>query len=227
MLARGASAQQPTAGNTQEQKGTVSAPSSKPCVVPTVPHPDEALENPVLDEADDEHITNMASHIALEYNHDKLDGGADFDRIRIRWLQAFGPSKRFAAGIELPFLHLNAGMGPSANGFGDMSVEFRAMLQKDEKFEQAAGIELTMPSASTNVLGTGQTVMRLAWGFSTPITSQTLLSGEVGYDNAVATQRSEPGVNFLEPELLLTQAFGKRIAVFVDWDSYEDFHTTD
>jgi hypothetical protein len=60
-------------------------------------------------------------------------------------------------------------------------------------------------------------------GFSAVITSHTLLSGEVGYDKAVATARPEPGVNFLEPELILTQALGKRVAVFVDWDSYEDF----
>ena len=75
VLARGASAQQPTTGNTQEQKGTASTTSSKPPVVPTVPHPDDAIENPVLDEADEEHITNMASHIALKYNHDELDVG--------------------------------------------------------------------------------------------------------------------------------------------------------
>lgn len=78
-----------------------------------------------------------------------------------------------------------------------MNVDFRAMLQQGEKFEQPAGIGLTMPSASASVLGTGQTVMRLAWGFSTPITS-----GEVGYEKAAATQRSELGVNVLQPELI-------------------------
>jgi hypothetical protein len=117
-------------------------------------------------------------------------------------------------------------MEPIVNGFGEMDVEFRAMLGKGEKFEHAAGIELTMPSASSNGLGTGQTVLRLAWGFSAPITSSTLLSGEVGYDKAVGTDRPQPGVHFLEPELILTQALGKRVAVFVDWDSYADFQTT-
>ena len=108
-----------------------------------------------------------------------------------------------------------------------MTVEFRGMLGKGEKFEHVVGIELTMPSASNDLPGTGQTVIRLAWGFSIQITSHTLLTGEVGYNKAVYTQRSEPGVNYIEPELILTQALGKRAGVFFDWDTYDDFNSTE
>jgi len=189
---------------------------------------DDALDNILLEQADEEHITYMDSHVALKYNHDAFEVGSGLDRIRIHWLQAFGPSKRLAAGIEVPLLHLNGGeTKPNASGIGDMSVEFRGMLGKGEKFEHAAGIELTMPSASNDLLGTGQTVIRVAWGFSTQITSHTLLSGEVGYNKAVYTQRSETGVNYIEPELILTQALGKRVGVFLDWDTYDDFNSTE
>ena len=229
LRAGGASAHQPPAGNTQEspQQTAATTSSSKQSVAPTAPNLNDALENPVLDNADEEHITYMDSHLALKYNHDEFEGGSRLDRTRVHWLQAFGPSKRLAAGIEVPFLFFNAGeMEPNANGIGDITVEFRGMLGKGEKFEHVAGIEFTMPSASNDLLGAGQTVMRLAWGFSAQITSHTLLSGELGYNRATHTQRSEPRVNYIEPELILTEALGKRVAVFLDWDTYEDFNRT-
>ena len=224
-----ASAQQPPAGNTKElpQQPAASTSSSKHVVAPIAPDPNDALENTVLDDADAAHITYMDPHLALKYNHDRFEGGSTLDRTRVHWLQAFGPSKRLAAGIEVPFLYFNGGeMEPNANGIGDLTVEFRGMLGKGEKFEHVAGIEFTMPSASNDLLGAGQTVMRLAWGFSAQITSHTLLSGELGYNRAIHTQRSEPGVNYIEPELILTQALGKRVGVFLDWDTYEDFNRT-
>jgi hypothetical protein len=167
VLVRGATAQLPgeTTPESPRQE-TAAAPSSKPAAVPPGANPNDGLENPILADADEQRLTYMDSHVALKYNHDKFEAGSNLDQIRVHGLQAFGPSKRFAAGIELPFLHCNGGATePSANGFGDMNVEFRAMLGKGETFEHAAGIELILPSASSNVLGMGQTVLRWAWAF--------------------------------------------------------------
>jgi len=170
----------------------------------------------------------MDSHLALKYNYDSFEGGSSLDRIRVHWLEAFGPSHHFAAGVEVPFLYFNGeGTEPNASGIGDLSVEFRARLTKSEKFDQAAGVELTMPSASNNLLGTGDTVIKASWGFSTQIAPHTLLSGEVSYNKAIQNQRSQPGVNYLEPELILAQGFGKRVGVFLDWDGYYDFNRAD
>src|SRR5271157_3189174 len=103
-------------------------------------------------------------------------------------LTGFSPSGRMAAGIELPFVHFNGGNGePSGDGLGDIKLEFRGMLGKGEKFEYAAGIEITVPSASNDLVGENETVIRLVWGFSAQVTPHTLLSGELGYNKAVQT----------------------------------------
>ena len=166
----------------------------------------------------------MESHVAFKYRHDDFDGGVSGDSYKFHWLQSFGPSHRMAAGIELPFAHVSAGGPdePSATGLGDIVLDFREMLWKGEKFEHA-GVELTLPSASADAIGEGQTVLRLAWGCSGQLTAHALLSAELGYNKAVHNQRATPGINSIEPELILSQAFAKRFAGYIDWDNYYDF----
>jgi hypothetical protein len=45
----------------------------------------------------------------------------------------------------------------------------------------------------------------------------------LGYNKAVQNQRETPGVNSMEPELILSQAFARRLGGYLDWDSYYDF----
>jgi hypothetical protein len=213
---------QPAAGNSPTQQPDAAT--------------DTALEVAVLEEMDEEHITYMESHIALKYNYDQFEGGSNLNRFAVHWLQAFGPSDRLAAGIEIPFLDFNGeGVQPDAGGIGDIEVEFRGMLTKGERFEQAAGIALALPSASNNLigdsvgdlLGTGQTVLRLEWGFSLQVTPHTLLSGEVAYNKALQTRRSEPDVNNIETQLILGQALGKGFGASVEWTGYYEFHDSE
>jgi hypothetical protein len=215
------------------------APDSSPAKQPadaTPPDSDDALEVPVLEEMDEQHVTYIESHLAVEYNHDQFEVGSNLNQVALHWLQAFGPSDRLAAGIEIPFLNFNGeGVQPDAGGIGDIEVEFRGMLTKGEKFEQAAGIVLAVPSASNNLigdsvgdlLGTGQTVLRLEWGFSVQVTPHTLLSGEVAYNKAVQTRRSEPDVNNIETQLIVSQALGKRFGASVEWTGYYEFHDSE
>lgn len=190
---------------------------------------DDALENPVLEQADEEQsITYMQSHVTFKYNHDEYDEGASGDRVRIDWLQSFGPSQRLAAGIELPFVGFHGSNGePSGSGLGDIVLKFRGMLGQGEKFEHAAGIEITVPSASNDQVGENETVIRLVWGFSAQLTPRTLLSGELGYNKAVQTSHGLPGTNSIEPELILSQAFAKRAGGYLDWDTYYDFSVSE
>ena len=192
------------------------------------PSPDDAFDNPVLEQADEARITYMQSRVTFKYNHDEYDGGSSGDLVEVDWLQSFGPSGRMAAGIELPFMHFNGGAGePSGNGLGDIKLEFRGMLGKWEKFEYAAGIEITIPSATNNLVGENEIVIKLVWGFSTQVTPHTLLSGELGYNKAVQTSHNLPGTNNIEPELILSQAFAKRIGGYLDWNTYYDFNASE
>lgn len=163
--------------------------------------------------------------MAFKYRYDALDGGmVDGNEIRLRWQQAIGKSKRMAASIELPFAHISEPENQSAGGLGDIKLEFRGMLSKGEKFEQAAGVELTLPSASSDALGEGQTVLRLVWGCSGQLTPHTVLTGEFAYNKAVANSHAGPGVNSIEPELILSQIFAKRVGGYLNWDNYYEFN---
>ena len=227
-----ARAQQPPTSDAQAQQASPQQSASSSGAQTSAhakPSPDYALDNPVLEQADEErNITYMQSHLTFKYNHDEYDGGANGDLVQVDWLQSFGPSSRLAAGIELPFMHFYGGNGePSGNGLGDIKLEFRGMLSKGERFEQAAGFEITVPSASNDLVGEGETVIKLVWGFSTQVTPHTLLSGEVGYNKAVQTRHGLPGINNIEPGLILTQAFAKRLGGYLDWDTYYDFNASE
>ena len=222
--AQQASAQQPGSG----------CLSGAQTPMPTAPSHEEALENPVLEQADeDDKVTSLESRIAFKYNHAAFAGDSRGDYLRLEWVQAFGPSKRMAVRVELPLIHVyGATDEPNANGVGDILLEFIGRLGKTEKFEHTAALEVTVPSANDALArlsvigGEGETVIRPAWGFTTQVTASTLLSGNLAYSKAVHTRYGFEGTNQIEPELILSQAFSKRVGGFLEWNTYYDFNAT-
>jgi hypothetical protein len=97
------------------------------------------------------------------------------------------------------------------------------MLWRGEKFEHAAGLELTLPSASNDSIGEGQTVIKVLWGFAAQMTPRTLLSGGLGYNKTVQNQRGTPEVNSIESDIILRQEFARRLAGYLDWDNIYEF----
>jgi hypothetical protein len=212
-------------GQQRTQPSAPATPTVAKTSAPATRSTDDALENPVLEQADEgDNITYMQSRVAFKYNHDEYNGGASGDRVRVDWLQSLGSSQRFAAGIEIPVVHFNGDDGePSGNGLGDIKLQFRGMLGKGEKFENAVGFEITLPSASNDQVCENEAAIRVVWGFSAQVASQTLLSGELGYNKAVQSSHGPLGTNSIEPELILSQAFAKRAGGYLDWDTYYDF----
>src|SRR5208283_2888952 len=228
-IPRSADAQDTPVSSPATQQATQStspaSSTSAQAPAPAKPKPDDALDNPVIEQADEEQsITYLKSHVTFKYNHDEYDEGSSGNRERIDWQQSFGPSGRMAAGIELPFVQFSGNNGePSGNGLGDIVLKFRGMLGKGEKFENAAGIEITVPSATNYQIGENETVIKVVWGFSAQVTPRTLLSGELAYNKAVQTSHRLPGTNSIQPELILSHAFAKRAGGYLDWDTYYDF----
>lgn len=191
-----------------------------------MPAAQTALSNRQLVETDEKRsLTCMEPRVEFEYRYDRFDGGINGDTAQITWLQPFGSAQRLAAGIEVPVAYMSAGSSGehSATGVGDITLQFRGMLSKGEKFEQAAGIEVTVPSGSPP-LADGQTVLKFVWGFSAALARDTLLNGEIGYNRAVGNQYPVPDTNSFEPELILTQGLTKRIDGYLDWDNYYEFN---
>ena len=220
----------PQAQASPQQPGSASSLGTQTSV-PGPPGHEDALENPLLEQADeDEIVTNVESRIAFTYDHAGFNEGSSGDYLRLEWVEAFGPAKRMAVKFEFPFIHFDGGANePNANGIGDILLEFTGMLGKTEKFEHAAAVEVTAPSASDDLVrlgvlgGEGETVIRAAWGFSTQVTAHTLLSGNLAYNKAVHARHGLETTNEIEPELILSQAFGKRVGGYLDWDTYYDF----
>ncbi len=111
------------------------------------------------------------------------------------------------------------------SGLGDIKVTLNAVLGQTAKFKHAATAEFTFPSASDNAVGLGQTIMKLAWGFSTPLGSRTVLNAPLAYNKGVTARAGQQGTNSFEAEPVLVQEFSKRVAGFLDWDMYEDLNS--
>jgi hypothetical protein len=83
--------QRPTSHGSSQQPATTASPANQQQAGGAVADQDDALENVLLEEADEEHITYMDSHIALKYNHDEFEEGSSLDQVQVHWLQASDP----------------------------------------------------------------------------------------------------------------------------------------
>ena len=153
----------------------------------------------------------MASHVAFKYRYNSFDGGVVDNEFAFRSQQAIEATKRMAASIELPFDRVSEPGDKTTVGIGDMKLQLRGTLQKKEKCEQAAGAELSLPSAGANVVGHDQLILRLVWGFTGQLARKTLLSGELGYNKALVNQGADHGVNSIGPDLILIQELTRRL----------------
>ena len=134
----------------------------------------------------------MASHGAFKYRQNSFDGGVVNNEFAFRSQQAIGATKRMAASIELPFDRVSEPGDKPTVGIGDMKLQLRGTVQKKEKCEQAAGVELSLPSASANVVGQDQLILRLVWGFTRQLARKTLLSGGVRVQQGVGESGRRP-----------------------------------
>ena len=177
----------------------------------------------VTDQADEEDKeTYLESYVSFRYRYDRFLEGLTGDELRIHWQHSFGPSGRLAAGIELPFIDIR-GDSSNAAGIGDTHLDFRGMISKGERFEQAAGIEVIAPSASHELLDDGQTILGFLWGFSVKMAERTTLDAEAKYRKAVSSRFGTPELNNLGGEFTLTQAFTQRFGGFLASEDYYEF----
>ena len=206
-----ARAQQPPAQNTQ-----TTAP------LQTQHHP---LNDILLQETDEDEVpTSLFSRVSFEYDRANFSGGANNDRYRIKGQQAFGPKHRLGFGYEIPFVdaHRTGGV-QSESGLGDIKLIASAVLGDTPRLKNAAAAEFTFPSASNDVSGIGQTIIRAVWSLSTPLGNTSALTGVLGYNKAVATNKGQQGIHSFEPEAVLAHKFSGRVSGYLDYDAYQDF----
>jgi hypothetical protein len=208
------------------------APTS-PSSMPTQSTPSNSgmvsgpLDNPILRQADQDQVPNdLFNRITFKYDHTTISSGSQRERLRVAGEQTLSQGDRIALGYEIPFF-IQAHSGPGdqrGRGLGDMKLSFSGVLGKGEKFSNAAKVEFTFPSASDPTVGGGQNIVKLAWGFSRPLASRTVLNGILAYNKGLTARPGAKGDNSFEPEAVLAQAFSESVGAFLDWDTYQDFN---
>jgi hypothetical protein len=185
------------------------------------------LDDPLILVTDDEEIPqDLFSRIVFQYDHLMFSNGADGDRLRLGGQQTFGPRHRFGIVYEVPYFNIHGGVNAAnGDGLGDIKLEANYLLGKTDRFSNAVRVEFTFPSASNNVVSANQNIVKMAYGFSIPLTSRTVINGVFAYNKGMTAPKGRQGFNTVEPETILVEKFQKRVAAFLDWDTYYDFTT--
>ena len=184
------------------------------------------LDDPLLLATDDEEIPqDLFSRVVVQYDHLIFSSGADGDRVRLSGQQTFGPRNRVGIVYEVPYFNIHGGVNvPNGYGLGDIKLEANYLLGKTDRFSNAVRAEFTFPSGSNNVVSVRQNIVKMAYGFSTPLASRTVLTGIFAYTKGMTAPPGRQGFNNIEAEGILTQKATKRLAAFLDWDLYHDFN---
>jgi len=184
------------------------------------------LDDPLLQATDDEEIPqDLFSRVVFQYDHLMFSNGADGDRFRLSGQQTFGPRQRIGIVYEVPYFNIHGGVNAAnGDGLGDIKLEANYLLGKTDRFSNAVRAEFTFPSGSNNVVSLGQNIVKMAYGFSTPLTSRTVLTGILAYIKGMTAPPGRQGFNNFEGEAILTERATKRLAAFLDWDAYYDFN---
>ena len=186
----------------------------------------EALDDPRPAGADLEaNETWIKSGVTFDYRYYNFNDDSTGNAIWIEWLQSFGHSNRLAALIEFPIVQES---GPGVTGPGDVRLEFRGMLGNGKRFRHAAGIKITLPSGSSDLIHEGhivdgQMVAGVTWGCTAQLTRKTTLDATLGYHRAMHSRGYVPKRNYVEPGLIITQALAKRVAGYADWGQNYEF----
>jgi hypothetical protein len=184
------------------------------------------LDDPLLQATDDEEVPqDLFSRVVVQYDHLIFASGADGDRVRLSGQQTFGRRQRVGIVYEVPYFNIHGGVNvANGDGLGDIKLEGNYLLGKTDRFSNAVRAEFTFPSGSNNVVSLGQNILKMAYGFSTPLASRTVLTGIVAYIKGMTAPRGRQGFNNQESEAILAQKFTKRTTAFLDWDGYYDFN---
>jgi hypothetical protein len=184
------------------------------------------LDDPLLLATDDEEIPqDLFSRVVVQYDHLMFSSGADGDRVRLSGQQTFGPRNRVGIVYEVPYFNIHGGVNAAnGDGLGDIKLEANYLLGKTDRFSNAVRAEFTFPSGSNNVVSLGQNVVKMAYGFSTPLASRTVLTGVFAYIKGMTAPPGRQGFNNIEAEAILAQKVTTRLTTFLDWDMYYDFN---
>jgi hypothetical protein len=173
-------------------------------------------------EAAEHDVAYVKSRLVFRYDWKSQAGETLANRGRLKAQYAFGPKKRLAIYAVVPILGKDKPTD-SAVGLGDIELAFGGNLYKGERFKMGALVELTVPSASDDFLGSGNTKIKPAWGFTVILHPRVELNTQFNYKRSLYITRGTP-TNEFEPDITLNLR-AKHVTWWTEYDSYYLFET--
>jgi hypothetical protein len=179
---------------------------------------EEQIEE-LAEEVGDRDPTYLRTRAVVRYDHRQFDGSASSDRLRLRFLYAFGPRQRFAVSFLEPLVRLDIPT-ETARGSGDAEVQFNANVVFRERFRAGVGLQTTLPTSSNALLGGATTTIKPSLEVAGVLTSRLELLASFYYKRSIHTSRDLPFDQF-EPDVILNaRVFGA--TWFLEWDAFYD-----
>jgi hypothetical protein len=119
---------------------------------------EEEIEE-LAEEVGDRDPTYLRTRAVVRYDHRQFDGSASSDRLRLRFLYAFGPRQRCAVSFLEPLVRIDTATA-TARGSGDAEVQFNANAVFRERFRAGAGVQATLQTSSSALLGGATTTIK-------------------------------------------------------------------
>jgi len=171
-------------------------------------------------EVGDRDPTFLRTRVVVRYDHRSLeDPTASSNRLRLRFLYAFGPKQRFAISTLEPVVQTETPLR-TARGSGDAEVQFNANIVNRERFRSGVAIQTTLQTASDALLGGATTTLKPSLDVAAVLSSRTELIAALYYKRSIHTSRGAP-VEQLEPDVIMNVRV-LEITWFLEWDSYYD-----
>jgi len=179
---------------------------------------EEEIEE-LAEEVGDRDPTYHRTRAVVRYDRRLFDGSASSDRLRLRFLYAFGPRQRFAVSFLEPLVQIDT-RAATARGAGDAEAQFNANVVYRSRFRAGVGLQTTLPTSSDALLGGATTTIKPSLEFAGVLSSRLELLASFYYKRSIHTSRGLPFDQF-EPDVILNaRVFGA--TWFLEWDAFYD-----
>jgi hypothetical protein len=187
---------------------------------PSTPDAEEEEEIEELEEeVGDRDPTYLRTRAVVRWDHRLFDGSASSDRIRPRFLYAFGPQQRVAVSVLQPLVQTDTPT-MTVRGSGDAEAQFNANVLDRNRFRAGVGVQTTLQTSSDALLGGATTTLKPSVELAGVPASRLELIAAFYYKQSIHTARGSPAKQF-EPDFIVN-ARVVGATWFVEWDSFYD-----
>ena len=175
----------------------------------------------IQEEVGDRDITYLRTRAVFRYDYKEQNGSTETNRFRLKLVYGFGAPQRFGVAVNVPVVWMQTPTG-TVFGSGDTDITGGVVVYQTKQVRTGFLGEVTVPTASENALGGGNTNLKGTWGITCVLSSRFEFYGSFSYKQSVSTSRGAPVKQF-EPDVAVNMRVLKT-TWYVESDSYYDFN---